>query len=141
MEYFCEICNFVGNTYAQYNGHLSFCYTIKKRKNDREKNEIIVENSENVIYNNEQNVREETYSDTGNYENDLKFNEDDFENNHQNIRDEDHQSEYLNFQKTLIDNSIIDHLQTGRIKLIDGTYSNTASINNYLEISNFGKNI
>ena len=58
---------------------------------------------------NEQNVSEEPYSDTGNYENDLNYNEDDFVNNHQNIR-EDHQFEYLNFQKNIIDNSIIDHL-------------------------------
>jgi hypothetical protein len=132
--FFCDRCNFVGNTTRKFYGHLSTCKHKINQGNVNEncKNLNINQNLNNSIYENENLDNSEYFSDNE-CANAIKANEN-------YIFEEDHHLfEYVKFQKDLIDNNIIDRLHTGRVKLIDGSYSQEASINNYLEISNFGK--
>ena len=139
--YFCDNCNFVGNNYRQYFGHLGKCNTKKKKfyinSNNSNTNDHENDNSFNDIMENDIEygiVNDNNRSETGiNVEN-LSNTEYELSNT-----ENEHLFKYLKFQNDLVNNNIIDRLQTGRVKLVDGSYSQEASINNYLEISNFGR--
>ena len=130
----CDNCNFVGNNYRQYLGHLGKCNkkkefyinTYNSNTNDEKYNSF----NDNMEYDIEYGiVNEYNISENGiNVEN-LSNTEYELSNT-----EDDHLNKYLKFQQDLVNNSIIDRLQTGRVKLgVDGSYSQEASINNYDE--------
>ena len=124
--YSCENCNCVYKRYIQYCGHLSYC-TRKFDKIVCEEKIILEQNLDNVTIENE-NIYNDYYS-SNESENELDYNV---------FQNDNHKNKYINFQKSLIDNSIIDRIKTGRIKLLDGSYSKDTTVNDYMEISNYG---
>ena len=138
--FFCDNCNFVGNNSRKFYGHLAICNKKKEfcinnnnfNTNDHENDNSFNDNMEydieyGIVNDNNRSENGINVENLSNTEYELSNTED------------DHRFKYLRFQNDLVNNNIIDRLQTGRVKLVDGSYSQEASINNYLEISNFGK--
>jgi len=138
--FFCDNCNFVGNNYRRYYGHLAKCNKNKEFCiNNNNSNTNDHENDNSFTDNMEYDIEYGIVNDNNKSENDI--NVENLSNTEYDLSntEDDHRLKYLRFQNDLVNNNIIDRLQTGRVKLVDGSYSQEASINNYLEISNFGK--
>ena len=94
--FFCDRCNFVGNTSRKYYGHLCIFKIKQDNVNEECKNLNIDQNLNNCIY-----EHENIYNVDYHYDNECA-------NENTICKEDQHLFEYLKFQKDLIDNNIID---------------------------------